>query len=304
MEEWGWIALSLFAVVMQTMRTAAQKHITKHLDAIGATMVRFVCGLPFAAAFLAIVMVQGDLDLPPFNQDFVVFSTVAAIMQIVATVLLIYLFSLRNFAVGTTYARTEAFLTALVGSLFFGEMITVGGWASIMLSVAGVLVLTIARTDALEGGTIFARLWSKSALVGLGAGLAFAICSLSLRRASLSFGHDSYLFTAGMVLVSMIVIQITITGAYMMVKSRHQFAVIVRQWKLSWFIGLTSALGSIGWFVAMTLERASYVKAFGQIEFLFALLISTFFFREKTSAMELFGMILVASGIGLLLIWG
>jgi drug/metabolite transporter (DMT)-like permease len=303
-EQWGWIALSLFAVVMQTVRTAAQKHITKHLDAIGATLVRFVFGLPFAAAFLAIVMIQGNIALPALNQDFLVFSFIAAVLQVVATVLLIYLFSLRNFAVGTTYARTEAFLTALLGSLFFGEIITTGGWAAIMLSVAGVVVLTIARTEGLEGGSIFARLWSKSALVGVAAGLCFAVTSLSLRRASLSFGHDSYLFTAGMVLVSMIVIQIVITGVYIMVKSRHQFAVMAREWKLSWFIGFTSALGSIGWFTAMTLERASYVKAFGQIEFLFALVISTLFFREKTSGLELIGMVLVAGGIGLLLIVG
>lgn len=304
MEEWGWIALSLFAVVMQTLRTAAQKQITRHLDAVGATMVRFVFGLPFAVAFLSIVMVQSNLSLPSINQDFVIFTLIAAVLQVVATVLLIYLFSLRNFAVGTTYARTEAFLTALVGSLFFGEVISFGGWAAIVLSVAGVVVLTVARTESVSESSILARLWNKSALVGVGAGLSFAICSLSLRRASLSFEHDNYLFTAGMVLVSMIIIQIVITGVYMMFKSSHQFPIIARQWKISSFIGLTSALGSIGWFTAMTLERASYVKALGQIEFLFALLISTMFFKEKTSVKELLGMMLVAGGIGLLLVFG
>ncbi len=305
MDEWGWIVLSLFAVVMQTVRTAAQKHITQHLDAIGATLVRFVFGLPFAAAFLLIVMAQGGIELPPLNSDFVIYTFIAAIMQIVATVLLIYLFSLRNFAVGTTYARTEAFLTALVGSLLFGEIITFGGWSAILLSVAGVIVLTLARTGALDdGSSLIRRLWNKSALIGLLAGLSFAICSLSLRRASLSFEHDSYLFTAGMVLVSMIVIQIIITSGYVALRSPQQFRTIAIQWKLSSFIGLTSALGSIGWFSAMTLERASYVKALGQIEFLFALAISTLFFHEKTSGMELFGMALVAGGIGLLLAVG
>ena len=302
--EWMWIALSMFAVVMQTVRTAAQKHITQHLDPIGATMVRFVFGLPFAVIFLWFVVLHYDLQIPALHREFVVFSSIAAVLQIVATVLLIYLFSLRNFAVGTTYARTEAFLTALIGSIFFGELISIGGWAAIFVSVAGVIVLTAARTEVLSSGSLLSRLWSKSALVGVAAGLSFAVCSLSLRRASLSFGHENYLFTAGMVLVAMIVIQIFITGLYMVFRSPHQFLIIAQQWKVSLFIGLTSALGSIGWFTAMTLERASYVKALGQAEFLFALLISTLFFRERTTALELGGMALVAAGIGMLLLWG
>ena len=68
------------------------------------------------------------------------------------------------------------------------------------------------------------------------------------------------------------------------------------------FVGLTSALGSIGWFTAMTVERAAYVKALGQVEFLFALVISTLFFRERTTGVELMGMTLVASGVVILLL--
>ena len=90
----------------------------------------------------------------------------------------------------------------------------------------------------------------------------------------------------------------------MVFRSAHQFPVVATQWRLSLFIGLTSALGSIGWFVAMTLERATYVKALGQIEFLLALAISVFFFKERTTRLELFGMSLVASGIVLLLVYG
>ena len=63
----------------------------------------------------------------------------------------------------------------------------------------------------------------------------------------------------------------------------------------------TSALGSIGWFTAMTMERAAYVKSLGQVEFLFALMISTLFFRERTTGLELLGMTLVAGGVVILL---
>jgi drug/metabolite transporter (DMT)-like permease len=304
MENWGWIALTLFAVLMQSVRTAGQRQLTKHVDAMGATMVRFVFGLPFALIYLGLVMHWQGVSLPPFNQDFIVFTSIAAVLQIIATVLLVYLFSLRNFAVGITYARIEAVLTAIIGSMFFGELIGGGVWLAVIVSVAGVMMLSVARSSDVDGARLINKLWSKSTLVGVSSGLAFAICSLSLRRASLSFGSDDYLFTAGLVLVSTILIQCVLTVGYMAFRSAHQFPVVIKQWRLSLFVGVTSALGSIGWFIAMTLERATYVKALGQIEFLLALAISFFFFKERTSRLELVGMVLVAAGIVLLLVYG
>ncbi len=54
-------------------------------------------------------------------------------------------------------------------------------------------------------------------------------------------------------------------------------------------------LGSVGWFTAMTLEQAYYVRAFGQIEFVFAMLVSTRLFRERYRLNELVGIALTAA---------
>jgi drug/metabolite transporter (DMT)-like permease len=301
MASWIWIPITLFAVVMQTVRTAGQKHLTVHLDAISVTLVRFLFGLPFAALYLACVAIGAGKTLPPLNATFIGFTVLGGIAQIVATVLLIYLFSLRNFAVGTTYARTEAFLTAFIGALFFGEWISTQGWVAIIISVAGVVVLTIARSHV-ESRSILGRLWNRAAAIGLGSGLGFALASLSIRKASLSFGIDDFLLTAGITLVLMVCLQTLIMVVYVAIRSPAQFTIIARQWRVSLFVGVTSALGSIGWFTAMTVERASYVKALGQIEFVFALVISTLFFRERTTGLELLGMMLVAGGVVILLL--
>ncbi len=301
MTAWLWIPITLFAVVMQTVRTAGQKHLTVHLDAISVTLVRFLFGLPFAALYLAGVMIGTESALPPLNATFIGFTVLGGVAQIVATVLLIYLFSLRNFAVGTTYARTEAFLTAFIGALFFGEWISAQGWVAIIISVAGVVVLTIARSH-LPNASILGRLWNRAAAIGLGSGLGFALASLSIRKASLSFGVDNFLLTAGFTLVVMVLLQTLIMMVYVAIRSPAQFAIIARQWRVSLFVGVTSALGSIGWFTAMTLERAAYVKALGQVEFVFALAISTLFFRERTTGLELLGMLLVAGGVVILLL--
>jgi drug/metabolite transporter (DMT)-like permease len=298
---WLWIPITLFAVVMQTVRTAGQKHLTVHLDPIAVTLVRFLFGLPFAAIYLACVATWSETPFPPLNPIFIGFTLLGGVAQIVATVLLIHLFSLRNFAVGTTYARTEAFLTAFVGALFFGEWISVQGWVAIVLSVAGVVVLTVARSH-LNSTSILGRLWNRAAAMGLGSGLCFALASLSIRKASLSFGVDDFLLSAGITLVIMVILQTLIMVVYVAMKSPAQFAIIARQWRVSLFVGVTSALGSIGWFTAMTVERAAYVKSLGQVEFLFALVVSTLFFRERTTALELLGMVLIAVGVVVLLL--
>lgn len=303
MNEWLWIVLTLFAVSMQTLRTAGQKHLTRHMDAAAATLVRFLYGLPFAIAYLVVVTHWFQLPVPAFNATFVIFAVVASVAQIVATALLIYLFSLRNFAVGTTYARTEAFLTALLGALFFGELVTLPGWIAILLSVAGVVVLTVARTH-LDALPMLQRLWNPAAAVGLGSGLAFALTNLSIRKASLSLGVDNFQLSAGTTLVTLVTLQTALTCLWVGARSARQFPVIFRQWRVCTFVGLTSALGSIGWFTAMTLERASYVKALGQVEFLLALAVSTFFFRERSNRLELSGMAMIAAGVLVLIAAG
>ena len=301
MAGWLWIPITLFAVVMQTVRTAGQKHLTAHLDPIAVTFVRFLFGLPFAIAYLACVIAVTGGAIPALNFTFVAFTLLGGVAQIVATVLLIHLFSLRNFAVGTTYSKTEAFLTALVGALFFGEWISLQGWIAIVVSVTGVVILTIARTQ-IATSRFLARFCNRAAAVGLGSGLGFALASLSIRKASLSFGSDDFLLTAGVTLVVMVFVQTLIMAVYVCVRSPAQIPVIARQWRVSLFVGVTSALGSVGWFTAMTLERAAYVKALGQVEFLLALLVSTLFFHERTTRLELLGMLLVAGGVVILLL--
>ena len=308
---WSWIAFTLFAVVMQTVRTAGQKHLTAHLDAMTVTLVRFLFGLPFVVAYLAIVMLAFDLPGLVFNPTFVVFTVSAAFTQIGATVLLVYLFSLRNFAVGTTYARTESFLTAVLGVTLFGEWIAPLGWAAIIISVGGVIVLTLARTEfddqlgrQRQRQRSWSRLCNRAAGIGLLCGLLFALTSLSVRKASLALEHPNLLFSAGVTLACMVMLQSLVNFTYVWLRTPNQLAKMWRQRSIAWLVGATSALGSMGWFIAFTLERAAYVKSLGQIEFLLALAVSTLLFRERSNRMEIVGMSLVAIGVVVLVSLG
>jgi drug/metabolite transporter (DMT)-like permease len=306
-----WIVLTLLAVVMQSVRTAGQKHLTRDLSAIGATLVRFLFGLPFVIGLVFVtggpaVGLRGESSI-----EFWLFSVLAAVCQIVATALLVHLFSLRNFAVGTSFVRSEAFLTALLGAAFFGEMVSGPGWLAILLSVAGVLILTWAggpvAVDSEIGDSMAGSVaggFPPAMRIGLGSGFCFALTSLSLRTASLSLGGDSWLSNATTTLATVVLLQTVLLSLYCLIRHREQFAAMVRRFRLCLFVGLTSALGSFGWFTAMTLERASYVKALGQVEFLLSLLISTLFFGERTNRRELMGMLAVAGGVLVLVLYG
>jgi drug/metabolite transporter (DMT)-like permease len=291
---WLWIPLTLGAAAMQTVRTAGQKRLSEDVSNLMATLTRFLFGLPFALSYLGALMTIYGWAPPPLGAEFFAFTFIAAVSQIVGTVLLIHMFSFRNFTVGTAYARTEAFLTAVVGAFFFSEVVSLPGWIAISTSIVGVVLITVARGSGVEGG-LLRQLFTPIAGIGVASGLGFALAALSLRRASLSLGDPNFLATAALTLVTVIAIETALLGVIVAVRDRGQFAVMRGKLKVGTFIGATSMLGSVGWFTAMTLEQASYVRAFGQIEFVFAMLVSTRFFREQYTRNELLGIALIAA---------
>jgi drug/metabolite transporter (DMT)-like permease len=303
MEAWIWIPITFLAAFMQAARTAGQKYLTKDFSAVGASYVRFLWGLPFALVYLLVLKEMGGHQLPTAGWAFFLFAALCGLSQIAATVLLVFLFSLRNFAVGSTYARTEALLTAVLGATVFHEAIAGAGWVAIAVGAVGVVVINLARTG-IAGETLLRRLFQPAAGVGLAAGLGFAGASLFLRQASLFLGLDDWLFSAALTLVTVLLIQTAIMSAYMLLRAREQITAMAVNWRGCLFVGITSAIGSAGWFTAMTIERAAYVKALGQVEMLFTLALSVLFFKERSSPKELTGMALVAGSIVVLLLFG
>ena len=78
---------------------------------------------------------------------------------------------------------------------------------------------------------------------------------------------------------------------------------VVRNWRVSWLVGASGMLASVGWFTAVTIENAAHVRALGQVELLFALIVSGLFFKEKTTRMELVGIAVIILGIVILLLY-
>tara|TARA_B110000003_G_scaffold81490_2_gene83241 strand:+ start:2035 stop:2928 length:894 start_codon:yes stop_codon:yes gene_type:complete len=288
LEPWVW--WTLLAAMMQAVRTAGQKQLTAAVTPLAATLVRYLFGLPFALLWLTYAGATLNFDFPDLNLTFLVSGLIAGILQIVATLLLVRLLTLRNFAVGTTFVKSEILLTAVIGYFFFTETVSALGWTAIIICVAGLFIISYSKTGRM------ASFWNQSAIYGLGAGLSFALTSLFLRQASLSLANDNAMLTAGMTLAYMVCLQTVITLFMVRTQQPGELTKVMVNWKPALFIGFTGVLGSIGWFTAMTLEIASYVKTLGQLEFVFTLALTVFYFKESPSRLELFGMILVVLG--------
>ena len=287
-----WIPVTIAAAFLQNARSALQKHLRSRLDTVGATYVRFVYAVPFALVWVATLLVVGGHPLPLPDSTFLVFAGIAGLSQILATLFLVALFSLRTFAAGTAYSKTETVQAAIIGLLILGDPLSVGALAGIVVSLVGVLVLSIARTTA------GARELSGRAIpFGLASGALFALTAVSVRAASLSLGGDGFLMQAAFTLLVVTSWQTVIMTAWLFARRRQVLAEAFGSWRVSGLVGLTGMMASACWFTAMTIENAAYVRALGQVELVFTFIASRVIFREHTSIAEFMGILAIVAGI-------
>lgn len=300
-----WIGITFASAFLQNLRSTLQKHLKGMMGTTGATFVRFVFGMPFALAYLAFLHFGLGRPLPVPNMSFVVWATVGAMAQIAATFLLVHLFSFRNFAVGTAYSRTEPAQAALFALIFIGESVNGGTLAAIAISVAGVMLISVARTEVTPA-SFFTSIFSRTAGIGLASGAFFGLSSVAYRSASLapSLPAPDAMMQAGFTLVVVIVMQTVSMFLWIVWREREELRRIARVWKPSLAVGFVGATASFGWFTAMTLQQAAVVKALAQVEMLFAFASTVLFFKEKINRLELSGCLLIVVGVLSLLAFG
>lgn len=298
---YAWIWLTIFAAFVQTLRTAAQRQLAGSLSTLTVTYVRALLGLPVMLAYLAAVTATDAAPFPRPGIAFLGWCLITAVTQNVATAALLRLYRISNFAVANQLARTDLIFTAVLGSALFSEVITGPGWLGIAVTLAGALLLSAPRTPSEEitrlGPTWRAILLSRTVRLGLWIGFLFGVCNLTLREASISLQPASPFTRAGLTVVTVTAIQTVTLGAFLARNEQGFLAGIRAHWRMSALIGVTSAAGSILWFAAFTLTNASYVRAVGQVEAVFGLMVSVWYFRERITARDLFGIALTIAGV-------
>ena len=296
-----WIPLTIGAAFFQNIRSALQKHLCSDLSTLGASYVRFAFALPVALIYLLGLHLYGEQETGVFSTAFLFYCLLGGICQILFTVLLLWLFTLRNFAVGTTFSKLETLMVAIFGLLLLDDALTLQLLVAIFVGAIGLFVLSVGQSKLTASG-LLAGLGHKSTLIGLGCAASLGLSVVLFRAASLSLQLDSFLLAASYTLVIVLLIQTLIMGAYLRLTDKTEFDRVLSRWRSASLVGLSGGLASIGWFSAFTLQNAAYVRALGQIELVFTFAVTLFIFREKVSRVELAGIGLITSSITLLLL--
>ena len=295
-----WIPITVLAAFFQNLRSALQKHLKGKLSTGGATYVRFFYAWPFALLYVWGLNQFGGMAYPDPNGMFLLFCVLGGLSQIIFTGLLVWLFSFRNFAVGTTFSKTETVQVALFGFLLLGDTLSMGGILAICISVTGVMAMSVAQTN-ISVKTLFTSLTEKSTVIGLLSGLFLGLSVVFFRGAALHLGYDGFVMAAAFTLAVSVVIQTVFMGIYLLVREPGQMTAVFKNWGWAGAVGIAGVLGSIFWFTAFTMENAALVRAVGQIELVFTFIASTMFFKEKSNKLEVLGILLVIAGILLIL---
>jgi drug/metabolite transporter (DMT)-like permease len=294
--DWLWIPITLWAAFAQTLRNAAQRHLTRDLGTLGATLVRFLYGLPFAALWLWLVARFGGYALPAMNGGFAFWVTLGAVSQIVATAFLLATMQERNFSLGVAYSKSEIIQVAFFGLVFLGDAVTLPTGLAVLLGTFGVLLL--APADKARPLASLATGWtSRAALLGLASGAGFALSAVGYRGAALALSAAPFLMAAASTLVVAQLVQTLLLGGWLLWRNREVVLRVFRAWRASLFAGFMGAAASAGWFTAFTLETAAHVRTLGLIELVFSMAVARRFFREKLTALEMSGIGLLAGGI-------
>jgi drug/metabolite transporter (DMT)-like permease len=293
---WLWIPIVLWAALAQTARNAAQRSLVASAGTLGATLARFLYGLPFAAAWVLLLhaLPGTAAPIPAFSLPWAAWLLLGAVSQLAATAFLLAAMKQRSFVVGVAFSKTDALQVALFATLFLREL---PGWLTLLaigLATAGVVLLSIPNKG--PGAASFD--WTGSAaLWGLASGAGFAMSAVGYRGAALALPEASPWMAGAWGVLCAQAVQTVLLGGWLAWRSPASLRATASAWRVSTAAGLMGALASIGWFTAFALTTAANVRTLGLAEVVFSYLVSRRLLREMLAPLETLGLALVIAGL-------
>lgn len=286
-----WIPITVVATVFQVARNAAQRSLMGGAGPWGATLVRFLFGLPFAAIFALIaVLLTPGLDFHP-RARFWIACVAGAMFQIGATAAMLTAMHRSSFALGTALQQSGLPFALVFGALVFKDHVGPVAWAGGLVATAGLTALSWPR------GEVVIRRGAVSA--GLASGAAFALCANCFRQAALALdpAHPpAAAFTT--VLVVQAIQTVGLTG-YLAWRDPAALRAVVAAWRQSLGAGFCGAAASGLWFTAMALSPVGPVRAVGVVEMPIAAIAGRRLFKERLTMTQLVAGALTAVGVAM-----
>lgn len=292
-----WIPATIAASIFQVGRNALQRGVMSSAGPWGATLVRFLFGLPFSLLFTAIAVIMVPAAHPDFGAAFWISATTGAVSQILATAALLVAMHRAGFAVGTALQQSSLPLAALVGLLVYHDRLSAIAWTGVVITTIGLAILTWPSKLSLMPRA------ASGAVFGIVSGLFFGFSLNAFRHAALGLdaAHPVY---AAIVSVSVVqAMQAATLTLILLVRDPAALGAVLRNWRQSLGAGACGSCASAGWFVALALSPAAPVRALGVIEAPIAAIAGHRLFRETLHAKQIVAGLAVIAGIVLTSLW-
>lgn len=274
-----WIFLTAAAAPLQVARNALQRGLVGDAGPWGATLVRFLFGLPFSIAMFAAVVALTPAATPDISLRFCGAVVVGALAQMAATGTLLLAMHRAGFAVATVMQQSSLPLGALIGWLVLGDRLSGAAWAGVALATAGLAVLSWPRRADVKGSL-------AGAALGLASGAAFAVALNGYRQAGLALDAAHPIYSALAALVTAQAFQSVLLGGLLAVLRPQALTAVISSWRASLGAGFFGSAASACWFGALALAPAGPVRAVGVVEAPIAAAVGRRLFSERLSARQ------------------
>jgi drug/metabolite transporter (DMT)-like permease len=282
------IPITVCAAAFQVARNALQRGLVGDAGPWGATLVRFLFGLPFSLLFLAVAWGLAPVT-PHFTVTFWVGAALGAFAQIAATGALLVAMHRSGFALGAAFQQSSLPLAAVAG-LAIGESPGPWGWLGLALTTAGLLALSWPKR---VGGKLD---WG-GAVFGLISGACYAIALNAYRVAGLQVAPHHPVVAALFTTSTTQAMQTLGLGAWLALTSRRSLVAVIAAWRSSLGAGFFGAAASALWLTALALAPAAPVRAVGVIEMPLSAIAGRRMFAERLTLRQLTLGALVTVGV-------
>ncbi|MBV8593973.1 MAG: DMT family transporter [Caulobacteraceae bacterium] len=286
-----WAPVTVVATLFQVARNALQRGLLTDAGPWGATLVRFLFGLPFAALFAAAAWLASGRVAPHVGARFWIACAAGGGAQMGATAAMLVSMRRSSFALGTLFQQSSIPFAALIG-LSLGDRLSAAAWVGLLLASSGLVMLGW-PSQRLE-----TRDWSAGGL-GLLAGAGFAVSANAVRQATHALEPRHIVFAAMATVLAVQALQSLALTAWLAVADRAALRAVAARWRSSLPAGLFGAAASGLWFTAFAMAPAGPVRAVGAVEAPVAAIAGRRLFAERLTFTQLLLGAQVALGIAL-----
>jgi drug/metabolite transporter (DMT)-like permease len=286
-----WIPATVGASFFQVARNAFQRGLMASTGPWGATLVRFLFGLPFSIVFTAIALGVTPGVRFQFGPAFWGAALTGALAQVLATASLLVAMRRAGFAVGTALQQSSLPLSAIVGLVAFGDNLGRIAWLGVAITTLGLMILTWPSRQATGPKPV------SGALFGLLSGLCFGFSLNAFRHAGLALEPRHPVVSAVTSVAIVQAFQALGLILYLAARDREALVAVAAGWRESLAAGLCGAIASTGWFLALNLSPAAPVRAVGVVEAPIAAIAGRRLFRERLHAQQILAGAAVLAGV-------